>query len=225
MELLPAHVYCLSVKSIAVSNAPLSCLIKTPDQKEQDMNCNYINSVQLTVSTNPSPPTRIQVTETTPDSVSLKWDKPTISPTASLLRYSVEITRVDPSSKEDLLPGSQSAESETETGTVGALASGATYKFQVIVITTEGDSSLSNPVTATTTFQETELQQFRKSLNLDSIENRLSAGEGKIHSAENRLNSSEEKIRSAENRLDAAERSGSWCAHQEDWTSPGAVIR
>ena len=267
MELLPAYVYCLSVKSIALSNAPLSCIIKLPDQKEQDLNCKYHNSVQLTVSTNPSPPTRIQVTETTPDSVSLKWDKPIISPTASLLRYSVEITRVDPSSKEALSTGSQSVESETETVSVGALASGATYKFQVMVITTEGDSSLSNPVTAATKiFQETELQQLRKTLNLNSIESdlsslngkivsadtrmstaerkigsaedrldvaegkivsaetRMSNAEGKIVSAETRMSNAEGKIRSAENRLDAAERTGSWCAYQDKWTSRSAVI-
>ena len=103
MKLFPARVYCFSVESVAVSKTPpASCTKKKRDQKEQDMNCNYINSVQITVSTNPSPPTRIQVTETTPDSVSLKWDKPIISPTASLLRYSVEITRVDPHSKEDI---------------------------------------------------------------------------------------------------------------------------
>ena len=122
------------------------------------------------------------------------------------------ITRVDPSSKDVLLPGSQSVESETETVTVGALASGATYKFQVMVITTEGESSLSNPVTAATNFQETELQQFRKSLNLNRIENDLSRMNRKQSTAERRISA-------AENRLDAAERSGSWCAYQDKWSS------
>lgn len=156
-----------------------------PDQTEEDMSCKHHNSVQLTVSTNPSPPTRFQVLKTTRDSVSLKWDKPLISPVASLLRYSVEITRVDPHSKEDISAGSQSVESETETVTVGALASGGTYKFNVKVFTTEGDSSFSDSVTATTTFEKTELEEFKESLNLNTIESRLSA----------------------------AERSGSWCAY------------
>merc|ERR1719232_2245894 len=151
------------------------------------MNCKYHNSVQLTLSTNPSPPIRMQVLNATTDSVSLKWDKPMISPIARLLRYSVEITRVDPASKQALSTGSQSAESETEFVTVGALASGATYSFQVKVFTTEGDSSLSNPVTAATTFQETELEQFRKSLNLNRIELDLSSVSGKLSAAESRL--------------------------------------
>ena len=216
-------VYCLSVKSIAKSTPHTkitkNCKITKQDQKETDLSCKYHNSVQVTVSTNPSPPKRIQVSKITADSISLKWDKPKISPTSRLLKYSVEITRVDPSSKEPLSIGSQSVESETEYVNIAALASGATYKMQVRVFTSEGDSSLSNPISAKTTFEETDLDKFRKSLNLagietdiakvynsqQSTERKLTTAEGKLRSAERKLSSAEGKIRSAERKLSTAE--------------------
>ena len=82
--------------------------------------------------------------------------------------------RIDPHSGASLLIGSQQSLTATVPEIViPGLASGATYTMAIKVRTTMGDSDYSPPTVSSTIMEQTDLERFRATLNLDAIENKI----------------------------------------------------
>ena len=82
--------------------------------------------------------------------------------------------RINPHTRKSLLVGSQQDLSSVEPqAVIPDLASGGTYTIKIQARTTMGDSDYSTPTIASTIMAKTELDQFRSTLNLDTIENNI----------------------------------------------------
>ena len=87
--------------------------------------------------------------------------------------------RINPHTRKSLLVGSQQDLSSVEPeAVIPDLASGGTYTIKIKVRTTMGDSDYSTPTIASTVMAKTELEEFRSTLNLDTIENNINS---KLH--------------------------------------------
>ena len=83
--------------------------------------------------------------------------------------------RIDSHSGASLLIGSQQSLTATVPEiVVPGLASGATYTMAIKVRTTMGDSDYSPPTVSSTIMEQTDLERFRGTLNLDAMENKMS---------------------------------------------------
>ena len=113
-------------------------------------------------------------------SVSLKWDPPYCNENSScnsdsrFLSYIIKYDRVDPNTAQPLTLGNEvTAHSEKTEIVLKDLASGGTYRIQVAVTTTVGTNSYSAATLFTTDMNESELDKFRDSLNMESIEKNI----------------------------------------------------
>ena len=118
--------------------------------------------------------------------ISLQWDPPKrILEGSKITSYKVRYERVDPKSAEPLIIGDETITfAETNEMILKDLAAGGTFRIQVAVITTDGSSELSAATLATTPMIETELDVFRKSLNIGAIEKKLGENEERISTLE-----------------------------------------
>lgn len=118
----------------------------------------------------PSPPSGLIIKNVDGSSVKLEWRKSTIPPGETLVDYVVDYIKVDSRTKQPLAGATISSwTTRLESTTISALPSGVTFLFKVKVVTTKQASKFSNEVSATTIFKETELEKFKKSLNLDGM--------------------------------------------------------
>jgi len=91
----------------------------------------------------------------------------------------------DPKSGEPLIIGDETISyAEKNEIILKDLAAGGTFRIQVAVDTTDGSTELSAATLATTPMIETELDVFRKSLNLGTIEKKLGENEERISTLE-----------------------------------------
>jgi hypothetical protein len=108
----------------------------------------------------------------------LEWQPPKkVSIVSEIQRYNILFDRVDPQSKNALLPGTEETITSLQPGVVlQGLAAGAAYKIQIKVITTSGMfSTYSQPITTSTLRHQSDLEIFRESLNLDEIESSINS--------------------------------------------------
>ena len=105
--------------------------------------------------------------------------------------------RIDPHSGASLLIGSQQSLTATAPEiVVPGLASGATYTMAIKVRTTMGDSDYSPPTVSSTIMEQTDLERFRATLNLDAIENKIASQTHSIDQVKSHLDAIENKIAS-----------------------------
>ena len=98
--------------------------------------------------------------------------------------------RIDPHSGASLLIGSQQSLTATFPEiVVPGLASGATYTMAIKVRTTMGDSDYSPPTVSSTIMEQTDLERFRATLNLDAIENKIASQTNSIDEVKSQLSS------------------------------------
>ena len=180
-HLEPAQKYCFKVEPISDTedkSGRTKCSAKELAGKNQviELKCTKdATTTKLYATTKPLAPSNLQVSEIKTNSVILKWTPPAkIAEDSKFLKYVISIQRIDSQTMEPLLPGVETVTSEETSITLTALAAGASYTFKVQVQTTAGSSSDSKVSSATTVFLETELDKFRSSLNLKSIETSMS---------------------------------------------------
>ena len=90
--------------------------------------------------------------------------------------YTVKYDRVDPKTAEPLTPGTEkTAYSDKNELVIKDLAAGGTYRIQVAVDTKVGTSVYSAGTISSTEMGEMELDKFRDSLNLGSMEGNIRA--------------------------------------------------
>ena len=89
--------------------------------------------------------------------------------------YCVKYDRVDPETRKPITSGTeQTVYSHTDKITLMDLAVGSTYRIKVSVnITGYGASVFSDDVLSSTLTNKTEIEKFRDSLNLGSIESNI----------------------------------------------------
>ena len=98
--------------------------------------------------------------------------------------------RIDSHSGASLLIGSQQSLTATVPEiVVPGLASGATYTMAIKVRTTMGDSDYSPPTVSSTIMEQTDLERFRATLNLDAIENKIASQTHSIDQVKSQLSS------------------------------------
>jgi len=102
--------------------------------------------------------------------MSIRWNSPLrIAPVSNISNYVVLYERIDPLSLNSLSNAKTQFSRENEI-TLQDLAAGATYKVQVKVRTTSGESQYSSETIASTPMVQSELEEFRESLNLPAME-------------------------------------------------------
>jgi len=102
--------------------------------------------------------------------MSIRWNSPLrIAPVSNISNYVVLYERIDPLSLNSLSNAKTQFSRENEI-TLQDLAAGATYKVQVKVRTTSGESQYSSETIASTPMVQSELEEFRESLNLQAME-------------------------------------------------------
>merc|ERR1711963_681370 len=103
-------------------------------------------------------------------SMSIRWNSPLrIAPASNISNYVVLYERIDPHSLNSLSNAKTQFSRENEI-TLQDLASGATYKVQVKVRTTAGESQYSSETIDSTPMVQSELEDFRESLNLPAMQ-------------------------------------------------------
>ena len=180
-NLNPAQKYCFKVEPISDiedKSGKTKCAARELAGKNQviELSCSKeATTTELYATTKPQAPSNLKVSDIKTNSVFLKWTPPAkIAEGSVLLKYKITYQRINSTTKEPLLPGFETATSVHTSANLTALASGATYTFKVRIETTKGSSKDSEETITTTVFLETELEQFRKSLNLNSIETSVS---------------------------------------------------
>ena len=102
--------------------------------------------------------------------MSIRWNLPLrIAPASNVSNYVVLYERVDPHSLNSLSNARTQFCKENEI-TLQDLASGATYRVQVKVRTTAGESQYSPETIASTPMVQSELEDFRELLNLPAMQ-------------------------------------------------------
>jgi len=127
-------------------------------------------------------PTRLEtpnVISTSHHTMSIRWNPPTrIAPDAYISNYVILYERIDPHSLESLSVAKTQFSGSNEI-TLQGLAAGATYKVQVKIRTTEGESEYSAEKIASTPMVQTEFEELRHSLNLPTLEQKIRTIESK----------------------------------------------
>ena len=110
--------------------------------------------------------------------------------------------RIDPHSGASLLIGSQQSLTATAPEiVVPGLASGATYTMAIKVRTTMGDSDYSPPTVSSTIMEQTDLERFRGTLNLDAMENKIASQTHSIDQIQNDLSRQTQRMTSQTNSI------------------------
>ena len=104
--------------------------------------------------------------------ISLHWDPPTrLVEGSNILSYTIQYERIDPLSGNPLIVGNTRTQVSVSNEIIlRDLAAGGTYQIKVKSKTTNGESVYSPATIAATPIKQTELQEFRESLNLPGIE-------------------------------------------------------
>merc|ERR1712203_134744 len=127
----------------------------------------YAETKAITIPARLESPNIISVSH---HNMSIRWNSPLrIAPASSISNYVVLYERIDPHSLNSLVNAKTQFSRENEI-TLQDLAAGATYKVQVKVRTTSGESQYSSGTIANTPMVQSELEEFRESLNLPAME-------------------------------------------------------
>merc|ERR1712203_12519 len=103
--------------------------------------------------------------------MSIRWNSPfRIAPASNISNYVVLYERIDPLNTSNSLGNAKTQFSRENEITLQDLAAGATYKVQVKVRTTSGESQYSSETIASTPMVQSELEEFTESLNLPAME-------------------------------------------------------
>ena len=187
-NLNPAQKYCFKVEPISDIEDKLGktkCATRelAGELQFMELSCTKESTTTaLLATTKPLALSNLQISEIKTNSVFLKWTPPAkIAEGSVLLKYKITYQMIDSETKEPILPGFETSSTKDTSANLTALASGATYTLKVRIETTKGSSKDSEETITTTVFSETELEQFRKSLNLNILESSVSQqDQGKI---------------------------------------------
>merc|ERR1712038_1483390 len=131
------------------------------------------------------------IKQTSHHTVSLQWDPPTrLVEGSSIESYTIQYERIDPLSGDPLIVGNTKTQFSVANEVIlRDLAAGGTYQIKVKIKTSTGESMYSPAAIASTPIMQTELQEFRDSLNLPRIEQGINDLTSKIETCDARTSS------------------------------------
>merc|ERR1712203_1318682 len=128
----------------------------------------YAETKAITIPARLESPNIISVSH---HSMLIRWNSPLrIAPASNISNYVVLYERIDPLNTSNSLGNAKTQFSRENEITLQDLAAGATYKVQVKVRTTSGESQYSSKHITSTPMVQSELEEFRESLNIPAME-------------------------------------------------------